>query len=218
MNGRAEVIVMRRPVQRALATAAGSCEVRCEVREGTTGRVVAVPAAPAAGPRLVVVSRRQVELERVWAVAETMPPPESRPEVPVELAFYRKYTEALLRRYLRVSMSTGRVPSLMGRELFRGNVSHCRSHTMEDEVIFCMDMEKRLAKLEPLEQRLIARIALQHYRQGEAAAMLGLSLRSAVRRYAEALDQLTAMLLAAGVLAPLESCQEGGVPAHGVSC
>jgi hypothetical protein len=206
MNGRAEVVVMRRPLQRALVAAAGSCEVR----EGTTGRVVSVPASPASGPRLVVVPRRQVELERVWAVAETLPLPESRPDVPVELAFYRKYTEALLRRYMRVSMSAGRVPSLMGRELFRGNVSHCRSHTMEDEVIFCMDMERRLAKLQPLEQRLIVRIALQHYKQGEAAAMMGLSLRSVVWRYALALDKLTELLLEAKILEPLQSCQEAG--------
>jgi hypothetical protein len=205
MNGRAEVVVMRRPVQRALMAAAGSCEVR----EGTTGRVVSVPALPTKGPRLVVVPKRQLELERVWAVAETLPLPESRPDVPVELAFYRKYTEALLRRYMRVSMSAGRVPSLMGRELFRGNVSHCRSHTMEDEVIFCMDMEKKLARLPKIEQQLITRIALQHYRQQEAAAMLGLSLSHALRRYADALDRLTTMLLEARMLEPLKSCQEG---------
>jgi len=88
-------------------------------------------------------------------------------------------------------------------------VTHCRTHNMEDVVIFCMDMEKKLALLPSIEQRLVTRIALQNYRQGEAAAMLGLSMRNAVRRYAEALDRLTAMLLEARMLEPLKSCQEG---------
>jgi DNA-directed RNA polymerase specialized sigma24 family protein len=80
---------------------------------------------------------------------------------------------------------------------------------MEDDVIFCMDMEKKLARLSAVEQRLVTRIALQHYQQAEAAAMLGLSLSHAVRRYADALDRLTAMLLQARMLEPLKSCQEG---------
>jgi len=202
----AKVIVMRRPPQKAVCVASEG------QREATTGGFVSPLAA---GPRLVVVPPPMVRLERVWAVAE-MPAspelpkgPEERPDAPPELAFYRKYTEALLRRYLTLSMTAGRVPSLMGRELFRGNVTHCRTHNMEDVVIFCMDMEKKLALLPAIEQRLITRIALQNYRQGEVAAMLGLSLRSVVRRYAETLDRLTAMLLEVRMLEPLKSCQEG---------
>jgi hypothetical protein len=138
--------------------------------------------------------------------AEAEPAPPARQPEP-EMAFYRRYTEALLRRYLQMSVTSGRVPSLMGREMFQGNVTHCRTHTMEDVVIFCMDVEKTLHRLQPMEQRLIARIALQHYSQGEAAAMLGLSLRHAIRRYNAALDRLTAMLLEARMLEPLKSCQ-----------
>ena len=42
---------------------------------------------------------------------------------------------------------------------------------------------------------LVARIALQEYTQGEAAELMGLSLRSVVRKYADALDQLSTIFL-----------------------
>ena len=38
-------------------------------------------------------------------------------QAPPEMAFYRKYTEAMLRRYMQMSTESGRVPSLLGREL-----------------------------------------------------------------------------------------------------
>jgi hypothetical protein len=133
--------------------------------------------------------------------------PDSRPELLPEMAFYRKYTEALLRRYMRMSMSAGRVPSLMGREMFRGQVSSCRVTSFEDVVIFCYDVEKCLKVLDGQERELIKRIALQSYSQGEAAGLLGISLRSCVRLYADALDKLTQVLLNSRLLKPLESCQ-----------
>jgi hypothetical protein len=172
------------------------------IREGSTGRVV---------ERLPNV----LMLPRVWAVAErfSAAEPELRPEEggapKVELAFYRKYTEGMLRRYLRLSMQSGRVPSLLGRELFRGNVTSYRVHGFEDAVIFCFDVEKRLGRLDVMDQQLIKRIALQEYSQGEAAGMLGLSLRNSIRQYGQALDRLTDMFLEAGMLEPLKSCQGG---------
>jgi len=172
------------------------------VREGSTGRVVARL------PNILLLSR-------VWAVAEPVTKPQSK-EIPetnavpkVELAFYRKYTEAMLRRYLRLSMQAGRVPSLLGRELFQGNVTSYRLHSFEDAVIFCFDVEKRLGRLEVMDQQLIKRIALQQYTQGEAAGMLGLSLRNCIRQYGQALDRLTDMFLIAQMLEPLKSCQGG---------
>ena len=133
--------------------------------------------------------------------------PDSRPVPLPEVAFYRKYTEGLLRRYMRMSMSVGRVPSLMGREMFRGQVSSCRVSSFEDVVIFCYDVEKCLKVLNGKEQEAIKRIALQSYSQGEACALLGISLRSCGRLYAEALDKLTQVLLDSRLLKPLESCQ-----------
>ena len=170
------------------------------VREGSTGRVVATLS-------------NILRLPRVWAVAEKVSAAESELErsgqPKVELAFYRKYTEGMLRRYLRLSMQSGRVPSLLGRELFRGNVTSYRVHGFEDAVIFCFDVEKRLGRLQVMDQQLIKRIALQEYTQGEAAGMLGLSLRNSIRQYGQALDRLTEMFLEAKMLEPLKSCQGG---------
>jgi hypothetical protein len=168
-----------------------------ELREATTGRTVT---AARVVPRIWAVAAP------LAAVVETRV---AKPELKVELAFYRKYTEALIRRYLRASMECGKVPSLMGREMFRGHVSSYKMHSFEDAVVFCIDVERCLAKLRRQDQRIIQRIALQGYTQGEAAPTLGLSLRMCVVRYAEALDRLTEVFLTARLLEPLKSCQEG---------
>ena len=164
------------------------------VRQGSTGQVV-------------------VMLPRVWAVAETEAaagaPVEggqgSRPKV--EVAFYRKYTEAMLRKYLRLSIQAGRVPSLLGRELFRGNVTNYRVRSFEDVVVFCMDVERCLARLDSREKDFVRRIALQEYTQAEAACLMGLSRRHVITQYGVAMDRLTTMFLAARMLEPLKSCQ-----------
>jgi hypothetical protein len=129
---------------------------------------------------------------------------------PVEMAFYRKYTVGLLRRYMRMSMEIGRVPSLLGQELFRGRVTSYKVKSFEDVVILVHDVEKCLLRLDKTSQDLISRIALQEYTQGEAAGLLGMGLRSVVRKYAEALDRLTVIFLEMKLLEPqAESrCQE----------
>jgi hypothetical protein len=163
------------------------------VREGSTGKVVSI-------------------LPRVWAVGQEAPvelPVQAMPKAaPVaELAFYRKYTEALLRRYLRMSTEAGRVPSLLGREMFRGNVSSYRVNSFEDVVVFCMDVEKCLARLNAIEKEVVRRVALQQYTLPETAAVLGVCLRQAARRYNGALDLLTGLFLERKLLEPLKSCQ-----------
>jgi Sigma-70, region 4 len=154
-------------------------------------------------------------LPMVWATAalpEALAIGEQRSLVR-GLAFYRSYTETLLRRYSTMSMEAGRVSSLLGRELFRGKVTSYRVHSFEDVVIFVHDVEKCLAKLDNGQQQLIERIAIQEYSQGEAAEMMGLGLRSVLRRYGEALDRMTQLLLEAGLLQSMKSCQ--GVGAWG---
>lgn len=96
---------------------------------------------------------------------------------------------------------------MLGREMFRGRVTSYRVRSFEDVVIFRLDVERCLAKLEADELQLIRRIALQEYTQGEAALMLGLSLRSCVQRYGQALDRLTGLFLEYRLLEPLEGCQ-----------
>lgn len=186
-----------------------------EIREATTGRVVFIPASKLAGTGMAV-------LPKVWATA--LPAQEQadleaaanerrakRAEQRPELAFYRKYTEALLRRYVQMSMEAGRVPSLLGKEMFRGKVTSYRVRTFEDVVIFRLDVEKCLRKLDGEERQLIRRIALQEYTQGEAAVLLGMSLRTCVQRYGQAVDRLTGIFLEARMLEPFTECQGGEV-------
>ena len=113
----------------------------------------------------------------------------------------------MLRRYLRLSMETGRVPSLMGREMFRGHVTSYRVHGFDDVVIFVHDVERCLTKLTEQQRTLIERIALQEYTQGEAAQLMGMSLRTVVRRYAEAVDLLTSTFWKRDFWSRLAACQ-----------
>jgi hypothetical protein len=57
------------------------------------------------------------------------------------LGFYRKHTEAMLRRYLYASMQVGRSPSILGDPIGRGWVSSRPVRTFEDAVIFVLDIE-----------------------------------------------------------------------------
>jgi hypothetical protein len=160
------------------------------------------------------MSAALVILPMVWAT-EARPAIRERVEVATErqsapeVAFYRKYTEALLRRYVRLSMEAGRAPSLLGREMFRGKVTNYRVQGFDDVVIFVHDVERCLNLLEEQEQQLINRIALQEYTQSQAAEMLGLPLRTSIRRYLDALDVLTEIFLERRLLEPLKACQEG---------
>jgi len=156
------------------------------------------PAGQSAGPEPWQLGRKGPRSLRLVS-AEAQPQPASPAPRP-ELAFYRKYTEAMLQRYLKLSLEAGRVPSLMGRELFRGDVSHCTVQGFDDVVIFVHDVGNCIGRLSPGLQHLVRRIALQGYSQGETAAMLGISLRTVTRRYADALDQLTSMLIAGKLL------------------
>jgi len=112
-----------------------------------------------------------------------------------ELAFYRKYTEGMLHRFMSMSLESGRVPSLMGREMFQGNVSHCKVNGFDDVVLFVHDVGNCMKRLSAGQQYLLRRIAMQGYSHGETAAMLGISLRTVIRRYSQALDLMTGMLV-----------------------
>lgn len=125
---------------------------------------------------------------------------------PEEVAFYRKYTEGMLRRYMYRSMEIGRVPSLLGDFSFRGKSSNRKGYTFEDAVIFVHDVERCLMRLNPVERELVGRIALQEYTLLETAELTGMSVRTVVRRYAEALDRLTLVFLRLKLLQMPGSC------------
>jgi len=129
------------------------------------------------------------------------------------LWLYRDRTVALLRRYLRFAVEVGRLPSLVGREFFRSRVTSYRTSTFEDAVIFVHDVERSLELLDDLDRQLIAKITLQEYSQEEAARLIGCGYRTAHRRYPEALDRMSEILLARKILDRLPAssrkpCQE----------
>jgi hypothetical protein len=117
-----------------------------------------------------------------------------------DLWLYRKRTVGLLRRYMRFSLETGRLPSLLGREFFRAKVTYYRATTFEDRVIFVRDMERSLARLEYWDQQLIVRIILQEHSQEHAARILHWGLRTVERRLPQVLDLLSEDFLRVGLL------------------
>src|SRR5260370_681428 len=121
-------------------------------------------------------------------------------EVGPHLWVYRDRTLAMLRRYLRLSIQLGRLPSLVGREFFRARVTSYRVHTFEDSVIFAHDVERCLELLSMFSQRLIARIVLEDYTQEETAALLGSTRRTIVNRFPQAVDELTEIFLRRNLL------------------
>jgi len=135
-------------------------------------------------------------LPYIWAATSASRSERSYGTLPVSgLAFYRKHTESVLRKYMRVSLDMGRVPCVLGKVVFRGRVSSYRIRNFEDAVIFVIDVERCLSKLDQSSQELVARIALQEHTQPEAAQLTGHSLRSVARKYGEVLDRLTIQFL-----------------------
>jgi hypothetical protein len=125
-----------------------------------------------------------------------------------DLWLYRKRTVGLLRRYMRFSIETGRLPSLVGREFFRAKVTYYTATTFEDRVIFVRDVENCLNRLKYWDQQLIARIILQEHGQEQAARILHCGLRTVERRLPQVLDLLSEDFLRVGLLAGLPSRRE----------
>jgi DNA-directed RNA polymerase specialized sigma24 family protein len=131
--------------------------------------------------------------------------PEARPakapdKPPASLAFYRKHTESLLRRYLYASMQVGRAPSILGDPIARGWASSRPIRSFEDAMIFVLDVERCLSRLGSLDREMLSRIVLQEYTQVEAASLIGMGVRTISYKFPMALDRLTEKLLEAGLL------------------
>jgi transcriptional regulator GlxA family with amidase domain len=87
----------------------------------------------------------------------------------------------------------------------------------EDVVIFVADMEKAIEKLNAVQKRLLAMNVLEEYTVPEVARVLNCNQRTVERSLQDALDQLTEILLAGGLLERMESCQEGKTYNCGIS-
>lgn len=137
----------------------------------------------------------------------------SQLQVPEECSgwgLYRDHTVALLRKYFRMSLDLGRVPSVLGGQLFRAKVTTYTVHTFEDVVIFVHDVERCLEKLDIESRVIIARIVLQDFSHDEAAEEFGMSRRQVVRSLGIALDKAAEILLECGLMEPLHG--KDGLP------
>jgi len=125
-----------------------------------------------------------------------------------DLWMYRRKTTALLRRYMRWSLEAGRLPSLLGRELFRAKITAYTAITFEDRVIFLHDMERCLERLASFDREIIARVVLQEHEQSQAARILHCTRKTIERRLPEVLDELSEALLKANLITPLPQTTE----------
>jgi hypothetical protein len=128
------------------------------------------------------------------------------------LPAYRPYTRALLRRYFRMAVDIGRLPSILGGLCFRARVSSYKLHTFEDAVIFVHDIERVFDRIQRPSMEIIAGVVLLEYSVPEAALRLGITVQRAERRYATALDSLSAALLEVGLLRPVFPSGEEEIP------
>lgn len=130
-----------------------------------------------------------------------------------ERRIYRARTVAMLRRYMRYSIETGRMPSLVGREFFRSKITKYQMATFEDRVIFVHDMERCLEQLDDFGRQVLGRIVLQEYGQEDAARLLGCTRMTVHRKLLESLDQLSDILISVDLLDALTA--NGSKPVKG---
>ncbi len=188
---------------------------------------VAVTAQPPAFPTAVIAaiqawaqptSRFSLLLPKHSANRAPVHPKSASPPTPLSdptLWLYRGRTCSLLRRFLRMSVEVGRVPSLLGREFFRSRVSSSRAATFEDAVIFVHDVERSLDKLDDFQKAVIVRIIFQDYSQEETANLLQCHVRTVGRRFVAALDRLSDMFLRDAMLLRLPDTTACGKPCQG---
>lgn len=118
----------------------------------------------------------------------------------MEFAPYRSQTVTLLRRYFNASLQVGRMPQILGREVFRARTSHRKVLGLEDLMIFTHDFERFLARLQQQEKELIATLIFKEHSQDQVAQITGLTRFWVRARYFRAIDAVTQMSLAGGYL------------------
>ena len=138
------------------------------------------------------------EGKRAWGECSA-PVPATDPD----LWPYRDRTVGMLRRYLRLAIEVGRLPSLLGREFFRTRITSYHTQTFEDSVILVHDVEVCLELLDAVDRTLIGMIVMQERSQDETAILLQCTRRTIVRRYGEALDRVSAIFLKRNILTRL---------------
>jgi len=113
-------------------------------------------------------------------------------------------TMALLHHYFRKSLLIGRLPSLLGREVYPSRLKGRPVHLFEETVVFVCDVDKCLSELEPIDQRLIAYCILEDHTEWEAARQFQRSQSDISRRLHLTLDLLHETFCRLGILKPME--------------
>jgi len=106
----------------------------------------------------------------------------------------------LLHRFFRTSLMLGRMPSLLGREVFRSRVPGRPGGAFEDSVVFVCDVERCLRQLDPTEQRILAFCVLEDRSEWDAARRLHCAQSEISRRLGSALDSLHETFCRLGLL------------------
>lgn len=148
-------------------------------------------------------------LPSILASQAGMPPAVLFGDSEIDLWPYRSRTVALLRRYSRASVEIGRLPSLMGRQVFRSRVTSYSMGSFEDVVIFVADMERTIDKLDTLEKKFVALYVLEEYTFLEVSRIMLCSERTAERLVHDAVDALSRLLLEKGLLEKLPEASRG---------
>jgi DNA-directed RNA polymerase specialized sigma24 family protein len=117
-----------------------------------------------------------------------------------EMLCFRGQSLALVRHFFELSCQIGRLPSLLGREFFRARVTHHAIPSFEEQVVFVRDMELCLAKLTDEHAEIMTLVGLYDFTLEEVGEMLRYSKTVVHRWFAEALDALSEIFLAAGLL------------------
>lgn len=130
-------------------------------------------------------------------------------EVPITVLFgsqeidpwvYRSRTMALLKRYARASVEVGRLPALLGREIFRSHVTSYSMSSFEDVVIFVTDIERCIDHLTDLDKKILAMHVFEEYTIAEVSHLLVFPQRTIERQLQSALDTLSLILVEGGML------------------
>jgi hypothetical protein len=130
-----------------------------------------------------------------------------------DLRRYRGRTVKLLRRYLRMAIEAGRLPSVLGSTFFRSGVTSYSGATFEDRVIFVRDMEICLERLDEFSREVVKQSVLQERSLPDAARVLHCDEKTVRRQIPIALDDCSEILLGMGLLERQfsiweEPCQE----------
>lgn len=152
--------------------------------------------------RMSQIAARKAKLLLLQAVAPTPAPAAPAEEIDPrpEMVCFRGQTLAMVRHHFELSSQLGRLPSLMGREFFRARVSHHAIPSFEEQAVFVRDVELCIARLNPEHQEIMMIAGLYDFTHEEIADMLHIAKSAVHVWFAEALDALSEIFLAAGLL------------------